>query len=75
MQYIVDFFSMIGDGISQAWHFTGYFIGKIPSIWSAWLNFWVNVPVWITTPVMVGVSVAIIFQIISLIPTESGGNS
>ena len=75
MQFIIDFLMMLYDGIRQAGSYVGYFVLKIPSLFSAVLRFLSNVPVWIVGPVTAAVSLAVVLQVISFIPTESGGNS
>lgn len=75
MQALLDFINMLWSGISQAAKFTGYFISRIPSLYSAFINFLASVPVWIVAPVTAAVVLAIVLQIISFIPTESGGKS
>lgn len=75
MQSILDFIAFLWHGISQAATFTGRIIVLIPRVWSRIGDLFLDIPWWITVPSLCTLTVAIILQIISFIPTESGGNS
>lgn len=75
MQAILDFISFLWSGISQAAAFTVRILGIIPRVWVRLVELFTDIPWWISLPALATLVVAVVLQIISFIPTESGGNS
>ena len=75
MQQILDFIGFLWNGISTAAYFTARLIGLIPNIYRGLFDLLQDIPAWFTLPILATVVTAVVLQIVSFIPTESGGNS
>lgn len=74
MAYVRDFFLEIAELFSNIDMITSAIVQGVKDSFSALFDFISNIPLWIAVPIYAMIALAVVFQIISFIPTESGGH-
>ena len=74
MQYLFDFFKWLGHNISSVTDIITSISNAIGDIFSVFSEVIASIPYWLKIPLLSMLVLAIVFQVISFIPTESGGH-
>lgn len=74
MQYVFDFFKWLGHNISSVTEIISSISTAIGDIFSVFSEVITSIPYWLKIPLLCMIVLAIVFQVISFIPTESGGH-
>lgn len=74
MQYLFDFFKWLGHNITSVTDTIRSISTAIGDIFSVFSDVIDSIPYWLKIPLLCMLVLAIVFQVISFIPTESGGH-
>lgn len=74
MMYIVDFFLYLAHNISVVGDYISIISNGIGQCFTLLFDMIASFPLWLVIPMYSMLVLAIVFQVISFIPTESGGH-